>query len=251
MWSPYIPAKIHQDPHCTPDVFFSRNGDESEPEFYPCPPPSPRDLLEVARNVFLRMKRFLKKWGFLSQNGDDTQVSPLDRWSMSTQREPSMLAPTQVHETPSSGIELGGFSVHAAVTVPAHDKKRRIELCRYVTRPPFAEDQLRATEDGRIAFTLRRKAQSGQSVILLEPVRQLRRLAWLIPPARQHQVRFHGILAPAAKDRSRVVAKPPFKLQLAFPLENMHPERSSYRVPWAKLLKRVSHCTSLVHARNL
>ncbi len=108
-----------------------------------------------------------------------------------------------------------------------------------MARPPFAEDQLRATEDGRIALTLRRKAKSGQSVILLEPVRQLRRLAWLIPPARQHQVRFHGILAPAAKDRSRVVAKPPFKLQLAFPLENMHPERSSYRVPWAKLLARV------------
>ncbi len=74
-----------------------------------------------------------------------------------------MLAPTQVYETPSSGIELGGFSVHAAVTVPAHDKKRRIELCRYVARPPFAEDQLRATEDGRIALTLRRKAKSGKA----------------------------------------------------------------------------------------
>lgn len=224
------------------DGVFTKADDESEPEFHRCPPPTPRDLMELLRNVFLRMERFLRRQGFVgpkTDEMDEADLTPIDRWYESAQREPSLLTPTKVPRSASSGVQLGGFSVHAAVTVPAGDKKRRYELCRYVARPLLAEDQLCEAEDGRIALTMRRKTKSGQSVVLLEPLRLLRRLAWLIPPPRQHQVRFHGVLAPAAQWRSLIVPPPPFKLQLAFPLDNIRPESTAYRTPWAQLIARV------------
>jgi hypothetical protein len=41
----------------------------------------------------------------------------------------------------------------------------------------------------------------ANAVEALEPLAFLRRLAWLVPPPRQHQLRYAGILAPAAKHR--------------------------------------------------
>jgi hypothetical protein len=32
--------------------------------------------------------------------------------------------------------DIDGFSLHAAVRVEAHDRKRLEQLCRYITRPP-------------------------------------------------------------------------------------------------------------------
>jgi len=152
--------------------------------------------------------------------------------------EPSLLLPRPGLELVKSGVEHGGFSVHAGVTVKEGDKLGREKLCRYAARPPFAEDQIRLTGDGMVRFTLRSPAKNGQRAILLEPLRFLRRIAWLVPPPRQHQVRYHGVLAPAAKMRSPIIPRPRPKIQLAFPIENLLPERPSFRVPWARLLAR-------------
>jgi hypothetical protein len=45
---------------------------------------------------------------------------------------------------------LEGFDLHANVRVPAHDRARREQLCRYVLRPPIAKDRLRLTKEGRL-----------------------------------------------------------------------------------------------------
>ncbi len=100
------------------------------------------------------------------------------------------------------------MSLHAEISVPANDRRRLERLCRYVARPPIANDRLRELPDGRLALQLKTRWRDGTTHILLEPRDLIDRLVPLIPPPRAHQVRYHGILAPGASLRSRVVPEP-------------------------------------------
>jgi hypothetical protein len=83
---------------------------------------------------------------------------------------------------------------------------RRLErLCRYVARPPLALERLEAMPDGRLAYRLKTRWRDGTTHVLMERRELLERLAPLIPPPRAHQVRYHGLLAPCASGRDRVV----------------------------------------------
>ncbi len=97
------------------------------------------------------------------------------------------------------------MSLHAAVAIPARDRRRLERLCRYVARPPLANDRLEELPDGRLAVRLKTPWRDGTSHILMERSELIERLVPLIPPPRAHQVRFHGILAPCASWRYRVV----------------------------------------------
>jgi hypothetical protein len=48
---------------------------------------------------------------------------------------------------------------------------------------------------------LRRPTRTTQQELRLRPPSLLRRLAWLVPPPRQHQIRAFGVLAPVARLR--------------------------------------------------
>jgi hypothetical protein len=214
------------------------NGDEAEPmRFIDAPPPTEQELLVIAQDVCEKMIRYLKKKGYLEEDTADAMTAT-ERWFLRGLAEPSGLMPTRMAPT-GSGVEFRGFSVHAGVTVARGNKRGREQLCRYVARPPFAEEQFRMKPDGRVELTLRSPARNGQSCITLEPLQLMRRLAWLVPPPGRHQVSYAGILAPAAKHRLLVVPRSPPSIQLAFPLENMRPERLSFRPSWAQLLARV------------
>jgi len=99
----------------------------------------------------------------------------------------------------------GGLSLHAAVAVPARDRRRLERLCRYVARPPLANERLEEHPDGRLALRLKTRWRDGTSHILMERSELIDRLVPLIPPPRAHQLRYHGILAPCASRRDRVV----------------------------------------------
>jgi hypothetical protein len=104
--------------------------------------------------------------------------------------------------------EQGGMSLHADVAVPARDRRRLERLCHYVARPPLASDRLEEQPDGRLALRLKTRWRDGTTHILMEPHELLERLVPLIPPPRAHQVRYHGVLAPCASARDRVVPGP-------------------------------------------
>jgi hypothetical protein len=99
----------------------------------------------------------------------------------------------------------GGMSLHADVAVPARDRRRLERLCRYVARPPLASERLEERGDGKLALRLKTRWQDGTTHILMERSELIERLVPLIPPPRAHQVRYHGILAPSASVRDRVV----------------------------------------------
>jgi hypothetical protein len=119
-----------------------------------------------------------------------------------------------------------GMSLHADVVVPASDRRRLERLCRYVARPPLARDRLEVEPDGRLVLRLKTRWRDGTTHILIERHELLERLVPLIPPPRAHQIRYHGVLAPCASARDRVVpgpASPRETAEVRAPLrENLH-----------------------------
>ncbi|MBK7952107.1 MAG: transposase [Deltaproteobacteria bacterium] len=109
-------------------------------------------------------------------------------------------------QVPPRCVRQGGMSLHADVAVPARDRQRLERLCRYVARPPLALGRLEEMTDGRIAYRLKTPWRDGTTHVVMERRELLERLAPLIPPPRAHQVRYHGVLAPCASGRDRVVA---------------------------------------------
>lgn len=108
-------------------------------------------------------------------------------------------------QVPPRCVRHAGMSLHADVAVPAHDRQRLERLCRYVARPPLALGRLEAMADGRLAYRLKTPWRDGTTHVVMERRELLERLAPLIPPPRAHQVRYHGVLAPCASGRDRVV----------------------------------------------
>ena len=105
--------------------------------------------------------------------------------------------------------EIGGFSLHAATRCRAGDSFRLARLCRYVTRPAFADDQLSWDGAARVTFELKTPWRDGTTHLEMTPIDFMERLAALVPRPRLHLIRFHGVLAPNAKLRAMVVPQSP------------------------------------------
>ena len=99
-----------------------------------------------------------------------------------------------------------GFDLQAAVRVQAGERARLERLCRYALRPPVACERLHGTAEGDILLALRHPWSDGTTHLLFGPLELLERLAVLIPRPRVNLILYHGVLAPRAAWRARVVA---------------------------------------------
>ena len=104
-----------------------------------------------------------------------------------------------------------GFSLHAGVHCAAEDRKGIEQLCRYITRPAISNERLSINREGNAILKLKTPWRNGATHILLTPMEFMQRLAALVPRPRLHLIRFHGVLAPNAKLRSKVVPVSPQK----------------------------------------
>ena len=102
---------------------------------------------------------------------------------------------------------IAGFDLHAGVAVPAGDRARLEHLCRYVLRPPIAQDSLSHAPDGRVCLALRRPWRDGTRALLFDPLDFLGRLAALTPKPRVNLLLYHGVFAPHAARRQGAVAR--------------------------------------------
>jgi hypothetical protein len=135
-------------------------------------------------------------------------------------------------------------------------------LLRYASRPPLAQRRLSLDAAGRVRYRLRRPYYTGQTELVLQPVEFVRKLAALVPPPRQNQVRFYGLLAPQSHDRERfehLMPVPPGRaddladdnaIAVEATAAATEPDASAHRAAarrrWATLLKRVFHTDALV-----
>ena len=55
--------------------------------------------------------------------------------------------------------DIDGFSLHAAVRVQAHDRKRLEQLCRYITRPALSDERVQLNAAGQVELKLKTQFQ--------------------------------------------------------------------------------------------
>jgi hypothetical protein len=156
-----------------------------------------------------------------------------------------------------------GFSVHAGVSVPAHDRVRLERLLRYASRGPISNERLSFLPDGRIRYKLKRRWKDGTKAVIYEQLELMERLAALTPPPRFNIVRYYGVLAPASSLRRYIVPKDISGIEPAHPgclpkavtLTTEEPGTKSNRskkpknYSWAQLLKRVFEVDVLICPR--
>ncbi len=131
-----------------------------------------------------------------------------------------------------------GFSLHAATRIAGPDRRGLERLCRYVARPALAAGRLRLLDSAHLSFALKTPWSDGTSHLLLSPMELLEKLAVLVPPPRFHLLRYHGVLAPRARDRHRIVPAQPLAESPAANRASSAPP-CGHRLGWAALLARV------------
>jgi len=229
--------------------------------FHPLPAPSDEDIARLARAVCRKVTRHL---GQLTGEDKDQQVT-LDHLANASVQGLVATGPRRgcrvlrlggTGEDAEAAItgkrcaEVAGFNVHANVRVGANDRDGLEHLCRYLARPPIANDRLQELPDGRLALRFKQAWRDGTTHILFTPHELIEKLIALIPRPRCHLVRYHGILGPAAKDRAKVVPTPPAPpapdaagADKAGRGESREIDITRLprvsRLPWALLLKRV------------
>jgi Putative transposase len=120
-----------------------------------------------------------------------------------------------------------------------------------ITRQALANDRVKINAKGQVELKLKTPWRDGTTHHVISPLEFMQRLAALVPRPRLHLVRFHGVLAPNAKWRSKVIPQAPndTKLLAATAKDCQEPPEHGrpMRLGWAKLLKRVfnlnlTHC---------
>jgi hypothetical protein len=109
-----------------------------------------------------------------------------------------------------------GLSLHAATIAKRDDDAGKEALCRYLLRPPLAQDRVKLLGDAMVRIVLKRPFGDGNTAVDLDPLSLLCRLAASVPAPKFNTVRYGGVLAPASKWRSALVP-PPYPFRRARP----------------------------------
>jgi hypothetical protein len=125
--------------------------------------------------------------------------------------------------------------LHAATRAGALDRVGREALVRYVLRPPIAQERVVPQKSGLVAITLKRAYADGTVAVEMAPLSLLCRLAMMVPPPRQHVVKYAGVLAAASQVRARIAPAP---VALADADEPRRSRRRGSYWPWALLMRR-------------
>ncbi len=101
----------------------------------------------------------------------------------------------------------------------------------------MALSRLTIDADDTVPVGLRGTWSDDTTALRFDPVDFVGRLAALVPPRRAQLVRYHGVLVPAARWRSRVVPPRPNPPNRCVALEPRRPSTRRWR-PGAELLRR-------------
>jgi hypothetical protein len=98
-----------------------------------------------------------------------------------------------------------GINLHAKQRVDGRDRRQLERLCRYITRPPLAQDRLVRRDDGRLELGLKSVWRDGTRALVFEPHDLIARLVAATPPPGFHLLRYFGVLSSHAALRHEVV----------------------------------------------
>ena len=105
--------------------------------------------------------------------------------------------------------EVRGINIHAAQVVDGRDRRRVERLCKYITRPPVAQERLERRADGKLELGFKRAWRDGTRALVFDPADLIPRLVAAVPPPRFHLLRYFGVLSSHSSRRRLVVPQPP------------------------------------------
>ena len=160
------------------DGLYAPDRDGKGQMFHPAPAPSQQDVEQVVERASKRILRFLQRRGVITLVtapgdgevtvvGDDSmdEKDPLLARLLAAaaagappagpanKRKPVRIVLDPDDHPVTKGTlcsQAQGFNLHAATRVAANDKPGRETLCRYILRPPLANDRLHILPDGNL-----------------------------------------------------------------------------------------------------
>jgi hypothetical protein len=232
-----------------PDAVFVVDGAALRPVVLP--PPTDAEVAQLALGVQRRIRRLLARRSDEADAAADVEPTPLDHALSEALAPKRRVRQTDAWPPPARPrcASVDSFGVHADVAIAAEDRQGLERLVRYVLRPPLAHRRLERLASGRIRYQLKHPWYDGSTHLELDPLALMRRLALLIPPPRQHTLRYQGLFAPHAKHRAKLAALLPAVADTATPSQAESadqqaatpttPQAASRRWRWAALLRRV------------
>jgi len=245
------------------DGVYSPDVDGKGQMFHPAPTPTQEEVEALVARTSKRILRYLQRRGVVSlvTAPGDGEVSVVADETMG-EKDPllaRLLAAATAGAAPAGPAnkrkairivldpddrpvakgnlcaQSRAFNLHAATRVAANDKQGRLTLCRYILRPPLANDRLKIVDDNHVRLDFKKPWSDGTTSVDLEPLALIARLAALVPPPKRHLVRYFGVLSSHAASRSQVVPAP---AQPSPPAKKDNPAGKSTYIPWAELLRR-------------
>lgn len=116
--------------------------------------------------------------------------------------------PRAVDATDEPIADVRGINIHAVQVINGRDRRRVERVCKYITRPPVAQDRLERRPDGKLELTFKKVWRDGTRALAFEPEDLIARLVAAVPAPRGHLLRYFGVLSSHSSRRRLVVPEP-------------------------------------------
>ena len=152
------------------------------------------------------------------------------------------------------GWRHSGFSVYGAQVVLPEEGDRLLQLARYSTRPPLAQQRVQPGPGKTYRLQTPPDPATGATQLALDPLELIHRLAQQIPDPGQHLVRYYGAYANRVRREFRAAEEelegggaggPPRDPDAGAESEFQSERRKS----WARLLRKVLEVDPLLCPR--
>ena len=172
---------------CGPEV--PEGGDGKGFMFHPAPAPTQADIEAIVERASKRILRLLQRRGVITLvtapgDGEVTVVTdetigdkdPLLARLLAAatagappagpanKRKPiRIVLDPDAHALAKGNLcgQHAGFNLHGATPVAANDKQGRVTLCKYILRPPLANDRLKILDDGVVRLEFKKPWSDG------------------------------------------------------------------------------------------
>jgi len=235
--------RANSDLRCNPHVhaifldgLYAPDRDGKGFMFHPAPAPTQGDVEAIVERASKRILRFLERRGVITlvTAPGDGEVTVVTDETMGEQdpllaqllaaattgappagpankRKPlCIVLDPDAHPVTKGNLcgQHAGFNLHGATKVAANDVQGRLALCKYILRPPLANDRLTIIDDDHVRLDFKKPWSDGTSAVELASRALIARSAALVPPPRRHLTGYFGVLSSHSSLRSQCVPVP-------------------------------------------